>query len=94
MGEGRRQPPQRTCRGFTAEFKGDGVELVRRSGRSFAQIARELGVYDSTLGDWVRQDRIDRGEQDGLSSGERARLGELEAETARLRMEPGLLIGK
>jgi transposase len=35
---------------FTAEFKRDAVELVRTSGRPIAEIARELGFYDSTLG--------------------------------------------
>ena len=82
---------RRTRRQFTAEFKCDAVELVRTSGRPIAVIARELGIYDSTLGNWVCQDRIDRGEQEGLSSEERARLGELERETARLRMERDLL---
>ena len=82
---------RRTRRQFTAEFKRDAVELVRTSGRPLAVSARELGIYDSTLGNWVRQDRIDRGEQAGLSSEERARLGELERETARLRMERDLL---
>jgi transposase len=43
------------------------------------------------LGNWVRQDRIDRGEQDGLSSEERARLRQLEAENTKLRMERDLL---
>ena len=32
----------------------------------------ELGIYDSTLGNWVRQDRIDRGEAEGLTTEERA----------------------
>ena len=81
----------RRRRQFTEEFKGDAVELVRSSGRPIAEIARELGLYDSTLGNWVRQDRIDRGAQEGLSSEERARLGELERENARLRMERDLL---
>jgi transposase len=70
-----RQPRNR--RQFTAEFKRDAVELVRTSGRPIAEIARELGIDDSTLGNWVRQDRIDRGEQEGLSSDEQTRLGEL-----------------
>jgi transposase len=82
---------QRTRRQFTHEFKRDAVELVRTSGRPIAQIARELGIYDSTLGNWVKQDRIDRGEQDGLSSDERARLQQLERDNARLRMERDLL---
>ena len=84
-----RQPRNR--RRFTAEFKRDAVELVRTTGRPIAEIARELGIYDSTLGNWVRQDRIDGGEQDGLSTEEQARLRELERENARLRMERDLL---
>jgi transposase len=60
-------------------------------GPAIAQIARELGIYDSTLGNWVRQDRIDRGEQDGLTSDEQTRLRQLERENARLRMERDLL---
>jgi transposase len=82
---------RRTRRQFTAEFKRDAVDLVRSSGQPIAEIARELGIYDSTLGNWVRQDRIDRGEQDGLASDEQARLRALERENARLRMERDLL---
>lgn len=78
-------------RRFTEEFKRDAVELVRGTGRPIAQIAGELGIYDSTLGNWVRQDRIDRGEAEGLSSEERTRLRELERDNARLRMERDLL---
>src|SRR5687768_10927709 len=81
----------RTRRKFTGEFKRDAVELVRTTGRPIAEIARELGMYDSTLGNWVKQDRIDRGEAEGLTSDERARLRELEAENAKLRMERDLL---
>jgi transposase len=84
-----RQPRNR--RQFTAEFKRDAVELVCTTGRPIAEIARELGIYDSTLGNWVRQDRIDRGEQEGLTTEERARLRQLEAENAKLRMERDLL---
>jgi transposase len=91
MGEEHRQPPQRTRRRFTEEFKRDAVQLVRTTDRPIAQIAHELGIYDSTLGNWVRQDRIDRGEAEGLTTEERARLRQLEAENARLRMERDLL---
>ncbi|MGH8900780.1 MAG: transposase [Egibacteraceae bacterium] len=50
-----------------------------------------LSIYDSTLGNWVRQDRIDRGEREGLTTAERTRLARLEAECAELRMECDLL---
>jgi transposase len=82
---------RRTRRQFTAEFKQDAVELVRTTGRPIAQVARDLGIYDSTLGNWVRQDRIDRGEAEGLTSDEHVRLRRLEAENAKLRMERDLL---
>jgi transposase len=82
---------RRTRRQFTAEFKRDAVQLVCTSGRPIAEIARELGIYDSTLGNWVRQDRIDRGEQEGLTSDEHSRLRDLERENAKLRMERDLL---
>ena len=48
MGEGQQQ--QRKRRRFTQEFTRDAVQLVRTSGRPIAQIANELGIYDSTLG--------------------------------------------
>jgi transposase len=86
--QGKQPRPRRQ---FTDEFKQDAVALVRATGRPIAQIAQELGIYDSTLGNWVRQDRIDRGEAEGLTTEERARLAELERDNARLRMERDLL---
>jgi len=85
------QQAQRSRRKFSDEFKRDAVEIVRSSDRSIAEVARELGVYDSSLGNWVKQDQADRGEREGLSSDERVRLGELERENDRLRMECELL---
>jgi transposase len=82
---------RRGRRKFSEEFKHNAVELVRTTGRPIAEVAKELGIYDSTLGNWVKQDRIDRGEREGLSSDERKLLRELEAENAKLRMERDLL---
>ena len=65
----------RPRRKFSDEFRRDAVEIVRTSGKPIRQVANELGIYDSTLGDWVRQDGINRGER----------------ENARLRMERELL---
>ena len=36
-------------RTFTQEFKREAVQLVQRSGKSQVQVARELGIADSTL---------------------------------------------
>jgi len=82
---------KRTRREFSDEFKRDAVEIVRTSGKSIAEVARELGIYDSSLGNWVRQDEVNRGEREGLTSDEREELVELRRENARLRMERELL---
>jgi transposase len=91
MGEEQHKQQRSSRRRVTNEFKRDAVQLVGTTGRPIAEIARELGIYDSTLGNWLRQDRIDRGEREGLTSQDRARLRELEAENAKLRMERDLL---
>ena len=81
------QQAKRSRRKFSDEFKRDAVEIVRSSDRSITEVARELGIYDSSSGNWVRQDRIDRGERQGLSSDEQTELVELRRENSRLRME-------
>jgi transposase len=78
-------------RRFSEEFKRDAVELVVSSDRSIAEVARELGIYDSSLGNWVRRYRIDLGEVEGLSTQDAVRLAELERENVKLRMERDLL---
>ena len=78
-------------RRFTDEFKRDAAALVVDTGRPVAQVARELGVYESSLSRWVAQERDRRGETDELSTAERDRLRELEREVADLRMERDLL---
>ncbi len=82
---------RRTRCNFSDEFKRDAVELVRTTGRPIAQVAEELGLYGSTLGNWVRQAEIDDGERQGVSSEDRTRMRELETENAKLRMERDLL---
>lgn len=40
---------------FTKEFKVEAVQLVQKSGKSQAQIARDLGIADSTLHHWCKE---------------------------------------
>jgi Transposase and inactivated derivatives len=81
----------RTRRSFADEFKRDAVAMVLDDGNQIVDVAVRLGVGDGTLGSWVRQARIDRGQRAGVTTSERAELAELRRENARLRMERDLL---
>lgn len=82
----------RPRRKFSPEFKRDAVELVRANpDKTIKEIADELGVYDSSLGNWVRDASEDDGAEEDLNTDERVELDELRRENARLRMERDLL---
>ena len=81
-----------TRRKFTPEFKAEAVELLMNSGKPVAEIARDLGIGDGTLGNWMNAAKK-RGDFKGkpLEIDERARLKELEEENRRLKMEREIL---
>lgn len=70
-------------RTFTKEFKLETVQLVRRSGKSQAQIARDLGIADSTLHHWCKE-FAEQGSQAFPGSGHQAQQ---EEELRRLKRE-------
>jgi transposase-like protein len=79
-------PQQR--RRFSPQFKAEAVQLVLETGKSIAEVARDLGINEGTLGNWVNAWRRDNPESDQpLTPMERARVTELEEENRRLRME-------
>jgi transposase len=83
-----------TRRRFSEEFKRDAVELVRTTGKSIADVARDLGVGESSLGYWVTQDRKRRGEHSDaapVSADEREELKRLRKRVAELEMEREIL---
>ena len=84
-------PEKRTK--YDREFREGAIRIVNETGRPIAQVARELGVNEGTLGNWVARDREKRQNTDGLSIGDIEELKRLRAEVAELRMERDVLIG-
>lgn len=77
---------------YTPEYRDEAVELVVSSGRPVAEIARDLGINEATLGNWVnRAKQAGKVRDKPLETDERARLRELEEEVRRLRMERDFL---
>ena len=64
---------------YPEEFRREAVELVRSSGRSVNEIAKDLGVSGQSLGNWVKRAEIDSGRAPGLSKEEREELRTLRA---------------
>jgi len=79
----------RLGRSFDREFRDGAVRIVEETGRLVARVAREFGVCEGTLGNWVRRDRAERA--GGLTADERAELAKLRKRVAELEMERDVL---
>jgi transposase len=60
--------------------------------REAIKLAKDLGISDVTLRNWLKQEKAERGERPGgLSNDEREELHRLRDENAKLRMEREIL---
>jgi transposase len=79
-------------RKFTPEFRDEAARMVVETSRPIAVVARELGINETSLGNWVRAYRqAHAGDEPPLQVSERARLRELERENRELRMKADFL---
>jgi transposase len=78
-------------RPYPQEFREGALALVR-GGRPVAEVARELGIAESCLRNWLKRDQLDRRERDdGLTSAEREELRDLRKRVRRLEQEKDIL---
>lgn len=81
-----------TRRKFDHEFRAGAVQIVQETQKPVAVVARELGINEGTLGNWVAAERRSRERGNGrLSEDERAELVRLRRENAELVMERDVL---
>lgn len=79
-------------RTFSPEFREEAARMVVETSRPIADVGRELGVSETSLGNWVRAYRERHAEDEPpLQLSERARLRELERENRELRMKSEFL---
>src|SRR3954466_7781280 len=80
--------PKRSRRSFTDDFKAGAVRLVLDEGKTVAAAARDLGLTESSLRNWVDHARADRTKgETGLTTEERGELAALRKDNRELRME-------
>jgi transposase len=79
-----------TRRRYDDDFKQGAVQIVLDTGRPIAEVAREVGVHEGTLGNWVDKRRKAQ-TPGGLSEDERAELVRLRKENTELRMQRDVL---
>ena len=67
------------------------MRLMRSSGKPLARISRELDVSEQTLRNWRKQQEIDEGEREGMSTEEREELSRLRRRVRVLEQEKEIL---
>jgi transposase len=79
-------------RKFSPEFREEAARMVVDTSRPIADVQRELGINETSLGNWVRAYREKHAaDEPPLQLSERARLRELERRNRELEMENAFL---
>ena len=73
------------------EFRQRAVELARLREQPVATIARDLGISESCLRNWMAQADVDDGHRPGLASDDKAELVALRRRNRVLEMENEIL---
>lgn len=73
------------------EFRRRAVQLARAGDQPIALIAKDLGISESCLRNWVKRDQVETGDREGLTEAERRELVELRRRNRVLETEVEIL---
>ncbi len=76
---------------FPKEFRDDVVAVARTGHAPLSQIARDFGISDSCLHNWLKQAEVEEGTRPGLTEAERRELREVKKRIRLLEQENEVL---
>ena len=76
---------------YPAEFRQDVVAIARKREASFKQIAKDFGISESCVQNWVKTAEVNEGARPGTTTEEVAELRELRKRNRLLEQENEVL---
>lgn len=76
---------------YPQEFRDDVVAVARQGQASLKQIAKDFGISEGSLANWMKQADIEDGRRPGLTDADRAELRELKERNRLLEQENEVL---
>jgi transposase len=76
---------------YPREFRDDVVRVARRHDAPISQIAKDFGISDATLYEWMKKADVDDGVRPGLSEADAAEMRELRRRNRVLEQEVEVL---
>ena len=76
---------------YPKEFRDDVVAVARQGQSSLKQIAKDFGISEGSLTNWMKQADIEDGRRPGLNDADRAELRELKKRNRLLEQENEVL---
>lgn len=76
---------------YPKEFRDDVVAVARQGQAPLSQIAKEFGISEGSLTNWMKQADIEDGRRPGATDADRAELRELKKRNRLLEQENEVL---
>ena len=76
---------------YPAEFREDVVRVSRRRETSLVQIAKDFGISDATLSNWLKKADIEDGVKPGVTEAQAEEVRELKKRNRTLEQENEIL---